>query len=168
MRRTGWVGVLLVGERVEAYAARRIEDLVTGAELGGPVEVVAIDIPIGLPDRGRRRADELARAEIGPRWASVFMTPVRAALEAGSHADAVAINRRLAGEGISAQAYGLRTKLLQVDQWVRTTGRPIVEVHPEVCFRPPRRPPTARRQTQLGRLGAPPPPAGRHGRDRPS
>jgi predicted RNase H-like nuclease len=132
--RTGWVGVLLADERVEVYAAARIEDLLAAAEAGGPVEVVAIDIPIGLPDAGRRRADELARGELGQRWASVFMTPVRAALQADSHAAAVVINRRLVGEGISAQAYGLRSKLFEVDGWVHTAGQRVVEVHPELCF----------------------------------
>ncbi len=93
-----------------------------------------IDIPIGLPDTGRRRADLLARKAAGPRWASVFITPVRAALEAGDHLSASAINRRLTGEGISRQAFALQTKILQVDRWVRQTRRRVVEVHPEVGF----------------------------------
>jgi hypothetical protein len=43
------------------------------------------------------------------------MTPVRAALGAGSHAAAVEVNRARAGEGVSAQMYGLRSKILEVD-----------------------------------------------------
>ncbi|WP_218579486.1 DUF429 domain-containing protein [Phytohabitans houttuyneae] len=90
--------------------------------------------PIGLPDTGRRTADVLAYKLVGPRRASVFMTPVRAALEAGSHAAAVEVNRARAGEGFSAQMYGLRSKILEVDAWARDAGRRVVEVHPEVSF----------------------------------
>ena len=100
----------------------------------GPIEVVAIDIPIGLPDAGPRQADTLARAAVGRRWPSVFKTPVREALHAPDHASAIAINYRLAGAGVSAQAFALRTKLLQVDAWVRHADLHVVEVHPEVSF----------------------------------
>lgn len=62
------------------------------------------------------------------------MTPVRAALEAGSHAAAVHVNRERAGEGVSAQVYGLRAKIFEVDGWVRHAQRRVVEVHPEVSF----------------------------------
>ncbi|MEU9833499.1 DUF429 domain-containing protein [Streptosporangium sp. NPDC048047] len=130
----GWVGVALAGGRLEAYFATHIEDLVSRAEADGEVGVVAVDMPIGLPDRGRRRADVLTRLEVGPRRNSVFMTPSRPALEAGDHVSAVAINNRLAGEGVSRQAFALREKLLQVDEWVRRLRRRVVEVHPELCF----------------------------------
>jgi predicted RNase H-like nuclease len=33
---------------------------------------VGIDIPIGLPDEGERRADRLARERVGMRWPSVL------------------------------------------------------------------------------------------------
>jgi predicted RNase H-like nuclease len=133
--KAGWVGIALGGGPARAYFAVLIEELVLAAESDGPVEVIAIDIPIGLPDSGRRKADEQARAIVGPRRASsVFTTPVRTALEAGDYAAAVAENRRRAGQGISRQAWGLRAKLLQVDHWARQGGRRVVEVHPEVCF----------------------------------
>jgi predicted RNase H-like nuclease len=94
-------------------------------------------LPIGLPDAGRRQADVLARKPAGPRWASVFMTPVRAALEEDDYAAATAMNHKLAGEGISRQAHGLRAKILQVDQWVRHAPHRVVEIHPEVSFAGP-------------------------------
>jgi predicted RNase H-like nuclease len=55
-------------------------------------------------------------------------------LEAADHVSAVEVNRRLAGEGVSRQAYGLREKLFDVDRWVRTARQRGVEVHPELCF----------------------------------
>ncbi|WP_239103359.1 DUF429 domain-containing protein [Microbispora corallina] len=130
----GWIGIVLADGPVTALFATGIAELVRLAEAGGPVEVVAIDIPIGLPERGRRAADVLTRAELGPRRRSLFMTPVRPALEAGTHAAAVEINRRLAGEGVSRQAYGLRDKLFDVDRWRPGPSRRVVEVHPELSF----------------------------------
>ena len=91
-------------------------------------------MPIGLPDAGRRQADVLARQLAGPRWASVFMTAVRAALEEVDYAAATAVNVKLAGEGISRQAHGLRAKIVQVDRWVRNAPNRVVEIHPEVSF----------------------------------
>jgi predicted RNase H-like nuclease len=132
--RTGWVGVAPDPAGPRAYLAADIAALVAAAEADGAVAVVAIDIPIGLPDAGVRRADVLARAAVGRRAASVFRTPVRAAVAAADHATAVRVNRELAGEGVSAQAYGLRTKILDVDGWVRGQPRRVVEVHPEVSF----------------------------------
>jgi predicted RNase H-like nuclease len=94
----------------------------------------AIDMPIGLPDAGSRRADKLARAAVGPRRSSVFLTPVRAALESADHPTATAVNQKVTGAGVSAQAFALRRKLLEVDAWVRHARIKVVEVHPEVSF----------------------------------
>ena len=99
--------------------------------------MVAVDIPIGLPDAGGRQADAEARRVLVGKASSVFSTPVRAALEAATYEEARAANLA-ATEGrtsVSAQAYALREKVLQVDAWVR--GRPgtdVIEVHPEVSF----------------------------------
>jgi len=135
--RGGWIGIALHGERIEGYVAADIEQLVRATAADGQVTVVAIDIPIGLPDHGVRKADELARDAVGPLWASVFMTPVRAALGAETHADAVRINRDQTGRGVSAQAYALRRKLFEVEQWIRrkpVLNPRVIEVHPEVSF----------------------------------
>lgn len=146
-----WVGVVLddgddsvddvVGGRVEAHTAADVRALVAAAQRGGPLAVVGLDIPIGLAERGHRAADLEARRVLGARRSSVFVTPVRAALEAGSHAEAVVISREATGAGVSVQAYGLRAKVLEVDAWVRDPaasvghgGMRVVEVHPEVAF----------------------------------
>ncbi|MEU4395978.1 DUF429 domain-containing protein [Kribbella sp. NPDC023855] len=132
--KAGWVGVLLDGGSVRAFVASTIDLLIAQAEEGGPLAVVAVDMPIGLPDKAPRQADLLARSAIGRLSSSVFTTPVRAALLAPTHRDAVVINRELTGQGLSIQAYGLRGKLFEVDQWVKRAGTLVVEVHPEVSF----------------------------------
>jgi len=95
---------------------------------------IGIDVPIGLPDPGQRRpADQMARAFVGPRWQSVFMTPSLDMLEAPS---LVAANNRAAQEGrerMSAQVFGLRHAILEV-QPVAATDMRVHEVHPEASF----------------------------------
>lgn len=148
---TGWVGVALGGGRPTAYFGADIDGLLTDAVQDGPVAVVGVDMPIGLPDHGPRQADLLAREYVGARRASVFMTPVRAAIEAETHPEAVRINRSLAGAGVSAQAFALRTRIREVDEWVRRASCRVVEVHPEVCFaRMANRRPLPRKTTWAG------------------
>lgn len=55
----------------------RVVRLADQASRGGPLAAIAIDIPIGLPDTGRRLADELARPAIGKR---VTLVPGEAAV----------------------------------------------------------------------------------------
>lgn len=127
----GWVGVT---SDLRAYFGVSIDKLVAAAEADGSLAVVGIDIPIGLPASGAREADRLARTLVGKRWQSVFMTPIRAALEAPTHPEATALSSAATGKGISQQAYRLGPKILEVDAWVRRTDRTVIEVHPEVSF----------------------------------
>jgi predicted RNase H-like nuclease len=132
--RAGWVGIAWSGGAIQAYVGADIDGVVAMATGVGIVDVIGIDIPIGLADNTSRQADLLARKAAGPRWASVFVTPVRAALLIDNYAEASALNRRLTGAGISRQAYNLRDKILQVDDWLpRAPGR-VVEAHPELTF----------------------------------
>jgi predicted RNase H-like nuclease len=132
--RTGWVGVVLEGGRLTAVHGANITDLLDAAGRDGGLACVAVDMPIGLPDTGRRQADVLARKALGPRWQSIFLTPVRPALRTADFAEAVALNRELAGEGLSRQAFALRSKVLEVDAFVRDGAVPVIEVHPELSF----------------------------------
>ncbi|MBF5082761.1 DUF429 domain-containing protein [Quadrisphaera sp. INWT6] len=137
-----WVGVVLEeGAAPRALVAPTVAELVARAEDGGPpLAVVGLDIPVGLQDDAPRAADLAARRVLGPRASSVFATPVRAALVAPDHAEAVRVSRAAIGAGVSVQAYGLRHRVLEVDGWVRAVGaegaggRRVVEVHPEVSF----------------------------------
>ena len=133
--RAGWVGVLLTmrsGPQVAVSAV--LADLLAWATGRGDLGVVAVDMPIGLPDASRRKADVLARAALGPRRSSVFVTPVRAALDEQTHARASAVNRDRAGEGISTQAFNLRPKLKEAEQLAFVGAYRFVEVHPELSF----------------------------------
>jgi predicted RNase H-like nuclease len=99
------------------------------------IQVVGIDIPIGLPDASTRQADALARKALPGKASSVFTTLTRAAYAEDTRAEADTVNRALTGQGVGAQAFALRTKILEVDAWIRS--RPtvtVVEVHPELSF----------------------------------
>ena len=114
---------------------RRSQLLVETVRADVDVQVVGIDIPIGLPDSTIRQADVLARRALPGRASSVFTTLTRPAYLAADRAAADAVNRGLSGQGVGAQAFALRAKILEVDAWLRS--RPtveVVEVHPEVSF----------------------------------
>jgi predicted RNase H-like nuclease len=130
----GWVGVVLAGRRVCVVVHAEIGGLVSQAEAAGALDAIAIDIPIGLADCGPRQADLLARTAAGRRWASVFVTPVRAALQADTYAEALAVSRTLTGRGISSQAFRLQDKILQVDSWRERAPCLVAEAHPELSF----------------------------------
>lgn len=100
-------------------------------------DLLAIDIPIGLLDRGARACDEVARRRLGERRSSVFPAPIRPVLDAKDHADANRIRREVEGKGMSKQAFEIVRKVKAVDGFMRSgaAGARIVrEVHPEVCF----------------------------------
>ncbi|MGL5818584.1 MAG: DUF429 domain-containing protein, partial [Phycicoccus sp.] len=133
----GWVGAVLVpgAPRPRVVVARTIDELVETVRADVDVRVVGIDIPIGLPDETVRRADALARRSLPGRARSVFSTLTRPAYLAADRAEADAVNRALSGQGVGAQAFALRAKIVEVDSWLRS--RPtvdVVEVHPEVSF----------------------------------
>ena len=134
----GWVGVLLHPDRPPSvHHASRIGPLVEQVRESTAVAVVAIDIPLGLPDGGVRQADVLARRELPGKGSSVFTTLTRAAYGAPSYAEAREANLRATGgtHSASAQAWALREKILDADTWVRS-GPPmsVIEVHPELAF----------------------------------
>jgi predicted RNase H-like nuclease len=68
--------------------------------------VIAVDMPIGLPEEGRRSCDSEARRMLGPRRSSVFPVPVRSALAAASFAEVT---------GLSVQGWNLVPKIAEVD-----------------------------------------------------
>lgn len=98
------------------------------------VDVIAIDIPIGLPDHGTRGADLAARRALGKRWQTVFLTPIRPAIEAPTYPAANRIAKEINGAGISRQAYALKEKILEVDRWISTASCDVYEAHPELSF----------------------------------
>ncbi len=98
---------------------------------------MAVDIPIGLSERGARACDEAARQLLQQRGSSVFPAPLRGVLGARKHEEASARRRAIEGKGMSIQAYNILRKVEEVDAALRASAadaRRVHEVHPEVCF----------------------------------
>ena len=96
-------------------------------------DILAVDIPIGLPDLGPRLCDQEARRRLGrPRGSSVFPAPIRPMLEAGSYEEACRIGREAEGRALSIEAWGIMPKILQADIYADPHGEPAGgEGHPE-------------------------------------
>lgn len=98
--------------------------------------LVVIDIPIGLLEHGARTCDVEARRLLGKaRGSSVFPSPIRAMLDAGTWEEAC--RRRVEEEGkkCSKQVAGILPKILEVDEEMTPVMQHrICEGHPELCF----------------------------------
>jgi predicted RNase H-like nuclease/GrpB-like predicted nucleotidyltransferase (UPF0157 family) len=135
--KAGWVGALPRGSTYDVLVAPDIAAIVGEARRLAPgLAVVAIDMPIGLPDDRPRTTDSLARLQLPTRRkSSVFPTPSRAATAQTTYVEANTANRSALGRGLSQQAFRLVPKILDVDAFVRS-GPPVtvVEAHPEVSL----------------------------------
>ncbi|QSG12253.1 putative nuclease, RNAse H fold [Halapricum desulfuricans] len=99
---------------------------------------ILVDVPIGLPEAGRRACDRQAKEFLGDRASSVFWTPCREAVEAPTYERARQENESCRGDGLSSQAWGLIPRIREVDRLLRDgvdAEATILESHPEVCFR---------------------------------
>jgi predicted RNase H-like nuclease len=134
--RGAWVGARLDGRSVELLA---LPD--AAAVLAVPdIEVVGIDMPIGLSDDRPRVCDDEARELLRRHGAAstVFPTPVRAVLATDDYAEARALSRSVTdpARAPSAQSFQLVKAIRSLDD---VLGDPpsdrMVEVHPELAFR---------------------------------
>lgn len=94
-------------------------------------ERIAVDVPIGMPEREPRPCDLAARSALGANRSSVFVVPPRAVLESSSYADACAVAREVTGKAISLQTWHIGARI--VDATDNADAR-TVEAHPEVSF----------------------------------
>lgn len=127
--RRGWVAVVLrSGGAAEATVGVDLARVI--AELS-EARCIGVDMPIGLSERGARECDGLAKAFVGARRNSVFMTPPRRVLAATTYAAANEIAPDLFGAKISQQAWALRATIAAVEA---VGDDRVIEVHPEVSF----------------------------------
>lgn len=135
----GWIAAYVrpAGDEVRIRVVPRFADL--AAE---PLTVVAVDMPIGLPDRtgiGGRAAENAVRPLLGARQSSVFSVPARAAIEASDFrvACAAALATSDPPRKISKQLFMLVPKIREIDAALRGDAKLAArtfEVHPELAF----------------------------------
>lgn len=123
--RAGWI----VASRAGIDIVDRLDDVIATQH------VIGIDMPIGLPPRWARSADNEARAALGTRRSTIFDTLPRPLLDQPTHAAANALSRRLFDRGISVQSWNLAPKIREVDALMNPDLETrIVEIHPECAF----------------------------------
>lgn len=107
-----------------------------------PLACIAVDMPIGLPERssiGGRAAENAVRPLLGARQSSVFSVPSRAAIEATDYraACAVALETSDPPRKVSKQLFNIAPKIREVDACLRADAAlasRTYEVHPELAF----------------------------------
>lgn len=133
--KTGWFAVWRSADSFGFDYYARAEHLV--ATHAGAA-CIAVDVPIGLSDKGARAPDGLARSFVGgKRASSVFSAPVRGVLDAQSQSEASTRHREIDGRGFGAQAFGILPKIREWDTLLRANAsarRVVREIHPEVSF----------------------------------
>ena len=135
--RSGWLCVFeeLPSRRIGSKIFTEIGDLFAVAP---DIELLAIDVPIGLTDAGPRACDVEARALLGPtRGSSVFAAPIRPALHAASYLEACDASFKAQQKKLSKQSWAIYPKIRELDDLLRHRGDlrdRVYEVHPEVTF----------------------------------
>lgn len=136
--KSGWVAAIQQQGMIQLKIFPDIETL--WQSHGGDCELLLIDMPIGLTDKGTegRACDRLARRMLSPRrHSSIFTPPCRPALYAPQGQES-AINFEHTGKKLSRQSINIMPKMREVDQWIcRLPGkdhRRIFESHPEIIF----------------------------------
>lgn len=139
--RTGWIAAFVrpAGEEIRIRTAARFLDVLTAPEAPA---IVAIDIPIGLPDRigpEGRGPERAIRPLLGARQSSVFSVPPRGAIAAEDFAAAcaAALAASEPPRKVSKQLFMIAPKIREVDLVLRAEPAPaarVHEVHPELAF----------------------------------
>ena len=135
--RGGWIAVFAptLGPGCEARLFHNFGEI-----LSSSARIIAIDVPIGLPEtaiRGGREACNEARSRLGPRQSSVFSVPARAALQARSYREACAINLENSDppRKIAKQTYNILARIAEVDALMTPALQArVFECHPELAF----------------------------------
>ena len=138
--RGGWVVVLRPVARPGDARVSLVRHFGEILELPENPTIIAVDIPIGLPDAsfvGGRSCDRAARQPLGARKSSVFSVPARAAVAETEYRKACEIAERHSDppRRISQQTFNLFPKIREVDALMTPELQNRVrECHPELVF----------------------------------
>jgi len=140
--RAGWIAVLMRTDDQGAHRVVTASSLDAIADAPEQPAVIAVDMPIGLPDRTEgsgRVPEQLIRPLLGARQSSVFAIPSRSAVEAVEFAEACTIAAATSDPSrkVSRQGFAIFPKIREIDALLR--ARPdlhdrVYEVHPELAF----------------------------------
>ncbi len=137
----GWIAAFVrpSGDDGALAVFPRFADVLAAAQCPA---VIAVDMPIGLPERashGGRAAENAVRPLLGARQSAVFSVPSRAAIYARDYASAcrVALATSEPPRKVSKQLFNIAPKIREVDEALRADMKAasrVYEVHPELAF----------------------------------
>ena len=137
----GWVAAFVRPDGGDAHVriVPRFADVLAAPEAPA---IVAVDMPIGLPDRigsDGRGPERAIRPLLGARQSSVFSVPPRAAIYAADFAAACAASLAASEppRKVSKQLFMIAPKIREVDAVLRADqarAAHVYEVHPELAF----------------------------------
>lgn len=140
---SGWIAVFAVaGENgdFDSPEVALFTDFSTLTDRFERAAAIAVDMPIGLPERieGSGRGPEQAvRPMLGARQSSVFSIPSRPAVYAPDYPAAcgAAVATSAPAKKVSKQAFMIFPKIREIDGVLRRNpAMPVYEVHPEFAF----------------------------------
>jgi predicted RNase H-like nuclease len=128
----GWLAAI---ERANGNLDVRIFSSFSNIVDDQELQMIVIDIPIGLTDKGPRICDLEARKFIGVRGSSVFPAPLRSMLVANSYAEACSARFEIEQKKCSKQLWAITPKIRDVDYCMSPSLQErVYEGHPEVSF----------------------------------
>lgn len=136
----GWLVVLRRLDDPMTLAARIVDRFADVLALPEVPRVIAVDMPIGLPERfgpGGRSCDVEARGNLGQRQSAVFAVPSRASVMARDYRRAcdVALATSDPPRKVSKQIFNLFSKIREIDALMSPALQErVFEVHPELAF----------------------------------
>jgi predicted RNase H-like nuclease len=138
--RDGWIAVFIrpAGDEAHVEIISHFSDVIVARMPA----VIAVDMPIGLPERtgiGGRAAENAVRPLLGARQSSVFSVPARQAVYAADYAQscAMALATSDPPRKVSKQLFNICRRIREVDEALRADAALVArtfEVHPEVAF----------------------------------
>jgi predicted RNase H-like nuclease len=139
--RAGWVVAFVrpSGDEARLRVMPDFAEILSAAERPA---VIAVDMPIGLPERtgyGGRAAENAVRPLLGKRQSAVFSVPSRAAMEQADYREACTIAFATSDppRKLSKQLFMIAPRIREVDACLRSdpvAAAHVFEVHPEVAF----------------------------------
>lgn len=129
----GWIAVLWDGgDHLTSQLCADFSDV-----MALPADIIAVDMPIGLPEKSGRPPERDVRARLGERQSSVFAVPAAAAIYCTDYREACRVNLLHSDppKKVSKQCFHLFPKMREIDALIDPALQSrIYESHPELAF----------------------------------
>lgn len=129
----GWIAVTWDGgASLTSHLCRSFAEV-----MALPAAIIAVDMPIGLPEHSGRPPERAVRQRLGERQSSVFAVPSERAIYCADYAEACRVNLLHSDppRKVSKQCFHLFPKMREIDALITPELQArIFESHPELAF----------------------------------